>query len=176
MLNHTVKNLKARSKSAGNSFTSNTCKMGTSETLRDEITINTQIVKNLSIHVPKHLKPANDIEFGHYLAGLIDGDGHFSSKQQLVISFNSLDIQLAYYVKQQIQHGTIHKVKNKNAVNLVIATKKGIEKVINLINGKFRTTSKLGQITSNILMDPKFVDFGKNITICLNTSNNLENH
>ena len=34
--------------------------------------------------VPKHLKPVTFDQFGHYLAGLIDGDGHFSRKQQLV--------------------------------------------------------------------------------------------
>lgn len=30
---------------------------------------------------------------------LIDGYGHFA-KQQLVIVFNSLDVQLAYYIKK----------------------------------------------------------------------------
>lgn len=177
MLNHIVKILKARSKSAGNFFIhKNEYKIGTSETLRDEININTEVIKNISIHVPKHLKPSNDLEFGYYLAGLIDGDGHFSSKQQLVIAFNSSDIQLAYYIKQQIGYGTIQKVKNKNAVNLIIVAKKGIEKVISLINGKFRTTSKFSQLTKNILADPKFIDFGKSISLCLNTSNDFENH
>lgn len=77
--------------------------MGTSETLRNEITTvrkNTENIKNISIHTSKQLKPANSTEFGHYLAGLIDGDGHFSSAQQLVIVFNILDIQLAYYIKK----------------------------------------------------------------------------
>ena len=134
MLNHTVKIFKIISKSAGNFL----WKIGTSETLRNETTVNTEIVKAISIHIPKHLKPANDIEFGHYLAGLIDGDGHFSSKQQLVIAFNLLDIQLAYYVKEQIGYGSVKKIKNKNAVILVITTKEGIKKVISLINGKFR--------------------------------------
>jgi hypothetical protein len=59
--------------------------------------------------VPTHLKPTNDTEFGHYLAGLIDSDGHFSSKQQLVIVFNSLDASLAYYIKERI--GYSHSLK-----------------------------------------------------------------
>ena len=69
--------LKQLSISAGNLLNK-----GTSETLRNEIT-----TKKVSIHLPKHLKPANDSQFGHYLAGLIDGDGHFSSKQQLIITY-----------------------------------------------------------------------------------------
>lgn len=180
VLNNTVKKLKLPSKSAGNCFfyllTSEKNKTGTSETLRDEVTISTENIKNVSIHNPKHLKPANDNEFGHYLAGLIDGDGHFSSKQQLVIVFNVLDIGLAYYVKKQIGHGTIRKIKNKNAVLMIVANKKGIERTVNLINNKFRTTSKLNQITNNILLDPKYLAFSKITNVNLNTSHDLENH
>ena len=175
MLNQTVKILKAISKSAGNFF-HNKCEIGTPETRRDEITNKTEIVKPISIHLPKHLKPANNTEFGHYLAGLIDGNGHFSSKQQLVIVFNSLDIQLAFYIKKQLAHGLIRKVKDKNAVILTVASPKGIELVINLINGKFRTTSKFDQITNSILAHPRYVDYSKIISLSLNTSNNLENH
>lgn len=175
MLNQIVKILKAINKSAGN-FLHNKCEIGTPETRRDEITNKTEIVKPISIHLPKHLKPANNTEFGHYLAGLIDGDGHFNSKQQLVIVFNSLDIQLAFYIKKQLGHGTIRKVKDKNAVILIVASPKGIESVINLINGKFRTTSKFDQITNSILAHSRYVDYSKNISLSLNTSNNLENH
>lgn len=43
----------------------------------------------------------NDDQFGQYLAGLIDGVGHFTSKQQLDIVFHTLDASLAaYYLKQ----------------------------------------------------------------------------
>ena len=174
MLNHTVKILKVTSKSAGN-YLHNKYKIGTSETLRDEIT-NTETVKPVSNHLSKHLKPANDNDFGHYLAGLIDGDGHFSSKQQLVIVFNTLDIQLAYYIKSQLGHGIVRKVKGKNAVVLIVASQKGIQLVINLINGKFRTTSKFDQITNSILAYPIYADYNKIISLSLNTSDNLENH
>jgi len=136
----------------------------------------TENIKNISIHIPKHLKPANDNEFGHYLAGLIDGDGHFSSAQQLVIVFNYLDIQLAYYIRERIGHGNVRKVKDKNAVLMIISSKKGIETVIKLINNKFRTTSKLDQINKNILTSPNYLEFSKNISINLNSSNDLENH
>jgi len=170
LLNDIVKILKQWSKSAGNL----TLCQGTSETLRDEIT--TETVKPVSIHNSKHLKPANDTQLGHYLAGLIDGDGHFSSAQQLVIVFNLLDIQLAYYIREQIGHGLVRKVKEKNAVLMVVASKRGIERVINLINNKFRTNSKFDQITNNILSSPKYLEFSKTIALGLNASNDLENH
>ena len=126
--------------------------------------------------VPTHLKPANDTEFGHYLAGLIDSDGHFSSKQQLVIVFNSLDVSLAYYVKERIGYGTIRKVKDKNAILLIIAARKGLEKVIHLINGKIRTENKFHQITKNILNHVNYTEFRKTISLKLNLDRNLENH
>ena len=64
------------------------------------------------------------------MAGLIDVDGHFSSKQQLVIVFHSLDASLAYYIKERLGFGSVKKVKNKNAFLLIVAARKGIEKAI----------------------------------------------
>jgi hypothetical protein len=148
----------------------------TSETIRNETVFLTENVKPISVHVPKHLKPVSFDQFGHYLAGLIDGDGHFSSKQQLVIVFHSLDVSLAYYIKERIGFGKIKKVKNKNAYILVIASREGIEKVINLINGKIRTENKLNQIKKNILSHEKFAELKKTITLSKNNNNNLINH
>ncbi len=158
-LDHIVKILKYRNLSAGN----NQKEIGTSETTRDES------LKLISIHVPKHLKPLNDNQFGDYLAGIIDGEGHFN-KKQLVITINNKDISLAYYLKSKIGYGNIYKIKNKNVINLVIANKLGLIKVINLINGKIRKISKLNQII-NLINNLKF-----SINFELNTSNNLQNH
>lgn len=133
-------------------------------------------IKKVSIHVPTHLKPCNDIQFGHYLAGLIDGDGHFSSQQQLVIAFHLSDIPLAYYIKSYLKYGNVRKIKDKNAVILVIAAKNGIEKVINLINGKIRSENKYNQIINNILNNYKFMELNNNINFHLNTDNDLNNH
>ncbi len=188
-LNDIVKMLKRWSKSAGNSFIYlpnimfteynllySRNKIGTSETLRNETVITTENVKPISVHVPTHLRPVNDEQFGHYLAGLIDGDGHFSSKQQLVIVFNSLDASLAYYIKERLGFGSIHKVKDKNALILVIAARKGLEKVINLINGKIRTENKFDQITKNILNHENYAEFRKKISLKLNLDKDLKNH
>jgi hypothetical protein len=159
-----VKISKNTSLSAGNNK-----KFGTSETICDES------LKYLSIHVPKHLKPLNSNQFGYYLAGLIDGNGHFNNNQ-LILTFNALDAALAYYLKKQIGFGNVYKVKN--AVILVVANKIGILKIINLINGKTRNPSKLNQI-NNLIKNYKFSinhsTTGEGIFI-LDTSTNLKNY
>ena len=162
-----VKILKQWSQSAGNTIILSS---GTSETIRN----NSENIKNISIHVPTHLKPLNDEQFGHYLAGLIDGDGHFSSQEQLVIVFSSPDIQLAYYIKKIIGFGHVKKVKNKNAYLYIISNKDGIIKVINLINGKLRTFNKFNQVINNILSHSKYTE--ENINFKINNSNDFYNH
>lgn len=162
-----VKKLKQWSQSAGNAFI---LKSGTSETIRN----NTENIKNISIHVPTHLKPLNDEQFGHYLAGLIDGDGHFDNQQHLVIVFNSLDVQLAYYIKEVIGFGHVRKVKDKNAYIYVISKKDGILRTINLINNKLRTSNKYNQVITRILQSPKYLN--ENIVFNINNSKDLDNH
>nr|QJQ34972.1 LAGLIDADG endonuclease [Fusarium redolens] len=165
ILNDTVKKLKPWSQSAGNAL-----KSGTSETIRN----NTENIKNISIHVPTHLNPLNDEQLGHYLAGLIDGDGHFSSQQQLVIVFSSPNVQLAYYIKSKIGFGNVKKVKDKNAYLYIISNKDGILKIINLINGKLRTINKFNQVINNVLAHTKYIK--ENIEFKINGTNDFKNH
>jgi hypothetical protein len=175
LLNDIVKKLKQRSKLAGSiniylKLRSNV----TSETLCNGIVVNTENVKPISIHVPKHLKPLNDEQLGHYLAGLIDGDGHFSKIPQLVLVFSSPDAFLAYYLKEKLVYANVKKVKNKNAYLLVVSKKEGLLKVINLINGKIRLEHRFNQIINNIINNDKYKDI--NINFSLNTSDNFSNH
>jgi len=165
-----VTKLKQRSQFAGNfiAFTDSIENKRTSETLR-----NKSVIKQISVHVPKHKKPINDNDFGNYLAGLIDGDGHFSNQLQLIIVFNEKDTSLAYYIKGKIGYGNVYKVKNKKATILVIAKKSGLVNVLNLINGKIRSENKINQINKNILSNIKLsldLDFYKN------SNNELNNY
>nr|YP_010759112.1 hypothetical protein QEO35_mgp07 [Hericium alpestre]WEX32026.1 hypothetical protein [Hericium alpestre] len=162
-----VKKLKQWSQSAGNVFN---FKDGTSETIRN----NAENIKNISIHVPKHLKPLNDKQFGHYLAGLIDGDGHFSSAQQLIIVFSSPDVKLAYYIKETIGFGNVKKVKDKNAYLYIISNKEGLMKAINLINGKLRSINKFNQVITNILSNPRYLE--EKLEFKINDSNDFNNY
>ncbi len=168
--NEIVKKLKQWSKSAGNILFKNR----TSETLCNETAIFTENIKSVSVHVPKHFKPVSEVQFGHYLAGLIDGDAHFSNNQQLIIVFNSLDASLAFFIKKGLGFGSVR--KDKNAFYLVIKAKKGLEKVINLINGKIRTENKINQIINNILTPDNFAELSRNINFKLNSDKDLNNY
>jgi hypothetical protein len=161
-----VKILKTMSQSAGNN------EIGTSETICNKIV--TEKIKSISIHVPTHIKPINNIQFGYYLAGLIEGNGHFNKKQQLVIIFNLLDIQLAYFIKKQLGFGIIR--KKKNEVLLIVTSIKGLEKVINLINNKLKSFSKINEINENILSNNKYAEFSKTIKISFNLDKNMDNY
>lgn len=171
ILNDKVKKLKQWSLSAGNLLDG-----GTSETLRNGIVSNTENVKPISVHNSKHLKPMSDNQFGHYLSGLIDGDGHFSSQQQLVIVFSSSDVSLAYYIKKRLGYGQVKKVKDKNAYLLIIINKEGLKKVINLINGKLRTINKYNQVINNILNHFRYSDLKESIVFQINSTNDFNNH
>lgn len=183
-LNAIVTKSKQLSKSVGNW-------QDTSETIRDEINLFAatrrgrwetppapydENIKPISTHIPSRLKPINDESFGHYLAGLIDGDGHFSKIQQLVIVFNIKDTFLAYFIKKTLGFGQVKKVKNKNACIFIISNKEGIEKVINLINNKLRTNNRYNQVIDNILSHKKFYSLNQSIKFNKNSTNDFDNY
>lgn len=184
ILNDIVKKLELRSKSAGNNLklekkpfvrlNTQLFNNGTSETLRNGVVVNSENVKYISNHLPKHLKPLNNEQLGYYLAGLIDGDGHFSKAQQLVIVFSYSDVFLAYFLKSKLGFGNVRKVKDKNAYLLIISKKEGILYVINLINGKLRTEHRFNQVLNNILSNNKYINH--NIEFTMDLSNDFYNH
>lgn len=89
--------------------------------------------------------------FGYYMAGLIEGDGSIyvpkmerTAKRhklypRIEISFHSDDYYLAVQIIKVLESGYITKKTNKNAFVLSVGTKKGLVKLIEIINGKFRT-------------------------------------
>lgn len=181
-LNDIVKKLEQIRKSAGNiSGGYVAIENGTSETLRNGVVVvkagsQPENVKRVSDHVPKHLKPINDEQLGYYLAGLIDGNGHFNKARQLVIVFSSPDAFLAYYLKENLGYGSVKKVKDKNAYLLIVSNKEGMLRVINLINGKLRTEHRFNQVVNNILSYTKWGSLYKNINFTMDSSKNLDNH
>ena len=183
-LYNSVKILGFRSKSASNQQMLYNILVGTSETLRNEIIINSTLfsqnldirenIKLISNHVPKHQKPISDNDLGHYLAGLIDGDGHFSSIPQLVIVFSQPDAILAYHLKEALGFGNVRKVKDKNAYIYVVSNKDGILRIVNLINGKLRTKHKFNQVLNNVINNNKYKDLTNKFIF--NTSNDFYNY
>lgn len=105
---------------------------------------------NISIHRPTTLKLDKLVNFHYFLAGLIDGDGHFSKIPQLVICLNEKDVHVAYFLKKQIQYGIVSKIKNKKAYKFVISHSKGLEKVCNAIRNKLQHEKKIIQYNTRL--------------------------
>nr|AYE93207.1 LAGLIDADG homing endonuclease [Termitomyces sp.] len=87
---------------------------------------------HISDHLIKHKKPScpkgpkgpkgtkgpkvpndgsNNVDFGYYLSGLIEGNGLFED-HKLEIKFQEKDISLAYYIKKEIGYGKVIKETN----------------------------------------------------------------
>lgn len=142
-----------------------------------EISNSNEDIPLISEHVPTHLKPSSNEDFGQYLAGLIDGNGSFGVKE-LRLAFNSLDASLAYYIKGRIGYGSVLKIKSKNASGsavLKLTKREGLEKVINLVNGKLRVQFKLDCIDKQVLNVYK-EPFKLKDKLHLNTSSDLNNY
>lgn len=90
-------------------------------------------------------------EFGHYLAGFIEGDGSLITPTTLKnpsgtnkvcsiqIIFHICDLKFVKLLQKRIGHGNIYFAKNTQTVRLMIQNITGVFTVINLINGKMRT-------------------------------------
>jgi len=101
--------------------------------------------KKLTVHRPSKKLFTTDKDFGHYLAGIIDADGHFSKLGHVVIAFNLRDIRDAYTIRSLIGYGKVRPVKGKNSVNLIISNKKGASHVANLVRHKLKHPDKIEQ-------------------------------
>jgi len=149
------------------------------------ININKLLLKNYSIN--KQFRN-NDLMLGYYLAGLIEGDGYISinnkNKVILGITVNIKDLYLAEKVLNYLGQGFIVKRKT-NSIELRFTTVKVLEKIINLVNGKFRTPALCCGITllreqlsnsGNILklMVPNYI--WKNISGWINYSGMVTSH
>jgi len=93
----------------------------------------------------------NNSQLGYYLAGLIEGDGNIwtqktirSSKNrlknpQIMFTFNKKEKPLYLCIKEIFGTGSFYEIKSTNACRYTISEKYTLIKLINLINGKFRT-------------------------------------
>ena len=106
----------------------------------------------VSIHKPKTRKPDNTVDFGFFLAGLIDSDGHFSKKEptQLVVCFHEKEIHTPYYLKKKLGYGIVSRVKNKKGINFIMAHSLGLEKVCALVHNKLRHKDKIIQYNTRL--------------------------
>lgn len=87
--------------------------------------------------------------FFEWLAGVIDGDGHFNLSKQgtarLQITMDLRDKQVLYEVKQKLG-GSIRFVGNYNAVRYQLSHKKGLITLLNGVNGMIRNPARMLQM------------------------------
>lgn len=104
-----------------------------------------ELTLNISPHIKPHT-PLNPEELGHYLAGLIEGDGYFGAKK-LEIAFAVKDKHCAYALRRQLGYGHVHAYSRTcNAVRFVISNTAGLERVFHLVNGKLVHNAKVDQL------------------------------
>jgi len=99
--------------------------------------------QNLNIQHNKCLSSYDSkVNLGCYLAGLIEGNGYISITKEnriiLGITFNIKDKPVANKLLNYIGKGHIVQRKGNN-IELRFSAIKTLERIINLINGKFRT-------------------------------------
>jgi hypothetical protein len=105
--------------------------------------INHDLVEN------KHVKPQNLEQFGYFLAGLIDADGHISKRGYLEICFHSRDLRIACYIKK-ILGGNIYKYKKVNACRYYCTSKQNLLFLSQLILNKLCLPSKVIQFNTRL--------------------------
>jgi len=86
---------------------------------------------------------------GHYLAGLLEGDGSIVVPEEVQsnkirypfykIAFHLNNLPWAEKVREVLGFGTISYPKGKNYAILTFYSNKGVLTITNLINGKMRT-------------------------------------
>nr|CRX66583.1 putative LAGLIDADG protein [Agelas oroides] len=114
---------------------------GSSETVRKNSSLS-----SLSVHCPQHSRPGTDKEFGYYLAGLIEGGGGaiiINGQASLSICFHQKHISTVYYIKTRLGFGEVRRGQQKNKKILIVKNRRGLLKVVDLVNGKFRTKKKI---------------------------------
>jgi hypothetical protein len=129
--------------------------VGSSETKRENNNPNCGLrpraLPPLPIHKPDRRFPNNDHDMGHYLAGLIDGDGYISkdtNKSSIVIAFHIKDVSLAYSIKTHLNFGAVNLYPKTNSATFVLTSREGLNKLIKLIHGKLRIPHKVERLNA----------------------------
>ena len=105
---------------------------------------------NYNLVLNKQVKPQNSEEFGYWLAGLIDADGHIAKKGDLQITFNSRDLCAAVYIKKITDFGRLYKFKRVQAYDYRCTNKQGLKMLSQLILNKLKLPRRIDQFNSRL--------------------------
>lgn len=105
----------------------------------------------ISTHAPKPHKPLSRDQFGHFLAGLIDSDGHISKDGYVQIDFDVNNRSLAYYVKHVIGYGSITREKSTMYVRYRCTYNQGLAVIADLTRHKLKHDDKIQQYNTRLV-------------------------
>ncbi len=105
---------------------------------------------SISIHRPNTKRHNKDSDFSFFLAGIVDGNGHFNAIPQLVICFAKKDAIVPYFIKKKIGFGIVKKEKDKAAILFILSKAKGLEKACNLLHNKLQDATKILQYNTRL--------------------------
>lgn len=134
-----------------NNWPSSSRKMSTS--LNSSRDTKWKTVKNLDLYTEDSHTDYKDLgghETREWLAGLIDGDGYFSTskkgKARFEITMNAMDKQVLNLLKHRYE-GSIKKISNGHAFKYKLKNVEGLKLLINDVNGLIRNPIRLLQMS-----------------------------
>ena len=127
----------------------------------------------ISIHAPKAWKPQTKDEFGYFLAGLIDADGHIAMRGYVQIDFNILEISTAYYIRKCVGYGEVSQERARLSARYRCTNRVGLLKIASLIQHKLKHDNKIHQF--NTRLAPLIKEKANKETIFIQ-DNLFENH
>lgn len=107
-----------------------------------------QIINNNKVNEYK----INKDEFGHYLAGLFEGDGHLSLpflgqttlqrilNPRIVFTSHVNNIELYVYIQSMLNGKGRFQIVNNNTIRYIIGDIEGIKLFVNVVQGKLRSS------------------------------------
>lgn len=106
---------------------------------------------NYNLVLNKHVKPQSSEEFGNWLAGLIDADGHIAKKNgDLIINGHSRDLSITYYIKKVVGYGGIYKYKKIKGCRYSCTNKQSLKILSNALLNKLRLPRKINKFNERL--------------------------
>ena len=114
-------------------------------TIRDEVSLNDNLLFESNVSELNNVPNS----FFEWLAGVIDGDGHFNLSKggsaRLQITMDLRDKKTLYEIKHKLG-GTIRPIANANALRYELRHRKGLITLLNNINGLIRNPIRMLQM------------------------------
>ena len=116
--------------------------------------ISKEIIEKVKLNISKSLLKDKNNQFGYYLAGLFEGDGHISLpflgnttlnrvlNPRIVFTSHENNLELFVYIQTMLKEKGRFQKSGSNTIRFIIGDIEGIKLFIDTINNKLRTPNK----------------------------------